>query len=89
VNEETKHFDCRNFAPVDVAKGICHRKKELILMDGPSCENFLKLPKCKFCQNFTSGEEQYLGRCNLSNPPVITYPDLVGVTCEDFTWRET
>jgi 4-hydroxyphenylacetate decarboxylase small subunit len=89
MDEEHKHLDCHNFAPIDVAKGICHRRKELILADECSCEKFLRMPKCKYCQNYTSGEDQYLGSCNILNPPVMTYPDLVSVTCENFVWRET
>ena len=88
MNNSYKHSDCRNFAPVDVAKGICHRKKELILADGDLCENFIELPKCKHCQNYLPGGEEYLGLCNASQPAVMAYPDLISVTCEYFAWRE-
>ena len=36
------HLDCRNYAPLDVAKGMCHVRKEIILADGKSCEMFEK-----------------------------------------------
>jgi 4-hydroxyphenylacetate decarboxylase small subunit len=84
-----KHLDCRNFAPVDVAKGICHVKKQLILADGESCETFNKLPKCKHCQNYTPGEQGYIGICEISSTRPMTYPDLIAVTCEYFGWQST
>jgi len=84
-----RHLDCRNYAPVDVAKGICHVKKQIILADDESCETFEKLPKCKHCAKYTPGEEEHLGTCAVSPTQHMTYPDLIGVTCEWFTWRET
>jgi 4-hydroxyphenylacetate decarboxylase small subunit len=83
-----KHLDCRNFAPVDVAKGICHIRKQMTLADGESCELFERLPKCKHCANYTPGEEEYLGICKASTGRPMTYPDLSGVTCEWFTWKD-
>ncbi len=78
-----KHMDCRNFAAVDVAKGICHRTKELIAADGDHCEHHVPIPKCKFCTYFTLTEE-YLGTCNAVAGKPMTYPDLITVTCEMF-----
>ncbi len=88
MEQGMKHLDCRNFAPVDVAKGICHVKKQLILADGESCETFQKLPKCKHCQSYLPGDQAYIGACAASSPHPMTYPDLAAVTCEDFAWRE-
>ncbi len=79
-----RHMDCRNFAAVDVAKGICHRTKEMVLADGDHCEHFTAVPKCKFCDHFTAGEQQ-LGTCNASPRKPMAYPDLIAVTCEMFT----
>jgi 4-hydroxyphenylacetate decarboxylase small subunit len=87
MEERLKHLDCRNFALVDVAKGICHLKKQLLLADGESCETFQKLPKCKHCQNYAAGEQRYIGICGASISRPMTYPDLVAVTCEQFAWR--
>ncbi len=78
-----KHLDCRNFAAVDVAKGICHRTKGLILADGDHCEHFAAIQKCKFCSRFTA-TEQYLGTCGADPSKPMTYPDLITVTCEMF-----
>ena len=81
-----EHKDCRNYAPIDVAKGICHVRKEIILADGTSCESFERLPKCKHCQHYVPGSEAHLGTCQAETTRPMTYPDLIGVTCEWFTW---
>jgi len=78
-----KHMDCRNFAAVDVAKGICHRTKELVLADAEHCEHFIATQKCKFCDHFVAGD-QYLGTCNAVPTRPMTYPDLITITCEMF-----
>ena len=87
MEQRLKHLDCRNFAPVDVAKGICHVKKQLILADGESCETFQKLPKCKHCQNYVPGEQGYIGICEASVARPMAYPDLIAVTCDHFAWQ--
>lgn len=83
-----KNQDCRNYAPVDVVKGICHVRKETVFADGESCELFEKLPKCKHCQKYTPGKEEYIGLCEASPTKPMTYPDLTSVTCEHFTWKK-
>ncbi len=84
MNTVLKHLDCRNFAAVDVARGICHRTKELIAADGEPCEHFVAIAKCKFCDHFAPSQE-YLGTCKAAPQKPITYPDLIAVTCEMFT----
>jgi 4-hydroxyphenylacetate decarboxylase small subunit len=84
MNTVMKHMDCRNFAALDVAKGICHRTKELVLADAEHCEHFVATQKCKFCDHFVAGD-QYLGTCNAVSSKPMTYPDLITVTCEMFT----
>ena len=79
-----KHMDCRNFAAVDVAKGICHRTKKLVLADAERCEHCVSTQKCKFCLHFVAAE-QYLGTCNAVPEQPMTYPDLITVTCEKST----
>ena len=81
-----KHMDCRNFAALDVAQGICHRTKELVLADGERCEHCVAMPKCKFCAHFAE-TEQYLGLCNAIRNKPVTYPDLIAVTCDMFVGR--
>lgn len=82
--ELSRHCDCRNYAPVDVIKGICHRTKDLILGDEEQCPEFVQLSKCKFCGNFTSSKEEYMGICNAEPAKPWTYPDLIAVTCNSF-----
>lgn len=81
---ECKHSDCRNYAPVDVAKGICHRTKDLVLADGNHCEQFTATQKCKFCSHYTAGTERFIGICEAARTRPMTYPDLTTVTCEQF-----
>lgn len=88
MNVVMKHMDCRNFAAVDVAKGICHRTKELASADGDHCDHFVAIQKCKFCAHFTSSD-QYLGTCNAVTGKPVTYPDLIAVTCEMFAATQT
>lgn len=83
-----KHLDCRNYAPVDVVKGICHLTKEAVLGDEEQCDKFEKIPKCKFCDNFIPGGKEQLGSCGAEPSKPMTYPDLVGVTCGQFSWKK-
>ena len=83
MEENLKHMDCRNYAAVDVANGICHRTKELVLADGDHCEYFVATQKCKFCLHFVAGH-QYLGTCDATSSKLMAYPDLITVTCENF-----
>ncbi len=79
------HRDCRNFAPVDVAKGICHRTKEMIPADGEPCREFDRIPKCRWCRNFQADPDTVeMGTCAacVGTPGFMAYPDMVAVTCE-------
>jgi 4-hydroxyphenylacetate decarboxylase small subunit len=79
------HRDCRNFAPVDVAKGICHRTKEMIPADGEACRDFDRIPKCRWCANFQADPGTVeMGTCGASagTSQFMAYPDMVAVTCE-------
>lgn len=84
MQNNLKHMDCRNYAAVDVAKGICHRTKELVLADADHCEHFAATQKCKFCNHFIAGHP-YLGTCDAIPSKPMTYPDLIAVTCENFS----
>ena len=44
MTQPAKNVECRNYAPVDVVKGICHRRKQMVLADDPCCENFQPVP---------------------------------------------
>ncbi len=86
MNNNLKHMDCRNYASLDVAKGVCHRTKELVLADGDHCDFFVATEKCKFCGHFAATTE-YLGTCDAVAGKPTTYPDLITVTCENFVRR--
>jgi 4-hydroxyphenylacetate decarboxylase small subunit len=79
-----RHCDCRNYAPVDVVKGICHRTKELVMGDDAQCDQFALLSKCRFCSHFTAAKEEFMGTCGAEPARPWTYPDLVTVTCSSF-----
>ena len=76
-----RHCDCRNYAPIDVVKGICHRTKDLIHGDDPHCEHYVALAKCRNCLQYSASEEEFLGVCNAEAEKPWTYPDLIAITC--------
>ena len=81
------HRDCRNFAPVDVSKGICHRTKDIVLADTEQCSEFERLPKCNNCKQFACVQgELEMGTCLASaqEPKFFAYPDMVAVTCAQY-----
>ena len=81
------HADCRNFAAVDVAKGICHRTKDLILADGEACEHHAQMARCKFCQSFAPSSGEFIGTCTAGPSRPMAYPELSAVTCAYFVAR--
>jgi len=81
------HMDCRNYAPIDVVKGICHRSKALVHADDAGCPSFDRLPRCGVCSLYCAGDERYLGICGATQERPMTYPGLAAVTCDRFEWR--
>lgn len=77
------HNDCRNFCSMDVAKGICRRTGNMVLIDSDSCSSYKQLPKCKFCTNYEAAEEG-LGICKGEKNQPWAYPEMIAVTCEMF-----
>lgn len=77
------HNDCRNFCAVDVAKGICRRTNEMVLIDTPACDAFQALPKCKFCAEY-AGNGNGIGKCKAESDEPWAYPEMIAVTCEWF-----
>jgi hypothetical protein len=84
---EQRHRDCRNLAVVDVAKGICHRTKLLVVADGTACECFELLPRCHLCGLFEQAPDPFLGTCTAVPSRPMAYPDLIAVTCEHYRPR--
>ena len=78
------HRDCRNFAAIDVSKGICHRTKELVPADGEPCTECVPLRKCSNCLEFSATPGLIeMGVCGASRtePKFFAYPDMVATTC--------
>ena len=84
------HRDCRNFAPIDVVKGLCHHSKAMVAADEPACAQCLLLPKCHHCSHYAADEKSSgLGGCRASDPsrPFMAYADMAAIHCEDYLPR--
>ncbi|MEE8593077.1 MAG: 4-hydroxyphenylacetate decarboxylase small subunit [Candidatus Bipolaricaulota bacterium] len=88
MSTSPKHLDCRNYAAVDVVKGICHRTKGIMLADDDACESFELQPRCRDCRLYTPGDEEFIGTCGATTDHPMTYPDLVAMMCEWFVWKD-
>jgi len=78
------HIDCEEYLAIDVFKGFCRAKKTEVLADEASCDDFVQVMKCAFCKKFKPTDE-HLGLCM---DKVVTYPDLLAKTCDDFEWKD-
>ncbi len=76
--------DCRDFCSIDVAKGICHKTQEVVLIDSTACSEYVQLPKCKFCAHYSTGDQEGIGVCNAEVGHPWAYPEMIAVTCEMF-----
>jgi hypothetical protein len=74
--------DTRNFAPVDVTKGVDLITKEVVAGDDPAPADYEKMPKCKFCKNYTETETN-IGICeaSMNDPKFMAYGDMPAITC--------
>jgi len=80
-----RHLDCRNYAPVDVVRGICHRTKDPVMADEVTCGEWEMLPKCKFCDHFAAGADPNLGACRAeAGREFMAYPEMAAVQCRWF-----
>jgi 4-hydroxyphenylacetate decarboxylase small subunit len=79
-----QHCDCQNFCSIDVAKGLCRRTGERVLVDGAACDCYVQLPKCKFCAHYAPGEQAGLGICGAEPDLPWAYPEMMAVTCALF-----
>jgi hypothetical protein len=78
------HRECRNLAAVDVAKGVCHRTKLLVLGDEAACEHFEQVPRCGVCAAYEPSTDPFVGACRAVPTRPMTYPDLLAITCAHF-----
>ncbi len=76
-------YDCKYHLPVDVFKGICKLTKATVQPGSTSCNDFERIPKCRFCSKFTPDKE-FLGKCNET---VLAYPDMIAINCTTFEWH--
>lgn len=74
--------NCQYYLPVDVFKGSCKLTKEPVVPEDKSCDKFVRIPKCRFCSNYTP-ETEFLGKCQ---GKVLAYPDMIAVNCSLFEW---
>ena len=84
VNTKANHSDCRNFIPVDVAKGYCNLLKSNVLVDSSVCSNFFQIAKCKVCAQFGKPDEKGFGHCNGFNDDYWSFGELKATNCEMF-----
>jgi len=85
MNVEQPHRDCRNFAPLDVVKGICHLTEEIILAGTPSCFRFERLPRCHSCSHYkTDGVTMGVGECGASPQAFMAYGEMAASTCASY-----
>ena len=85
-DRNNNHRDCGNYAPVDAAKGVCHRTKEIIPADDSACAAFAALPKCAACSNYLPSEKDGLtGVCKASKNGFMAYAGMAAVTCENYS----
>ena len=87
------HRDCRNYAPVDVVKGICHISNRMVAADEAVCSCFEKMRKCRDCSQYTPDLKiAEIGVCLLlasgRRESFMAYADLSAVTCTSFTERK-
>lgn len=80
----TKHSDCTNFSPIDVAKGICRLCNELIFIDTDTCGSFDRLPKCNNCSNFKEPNTDDIGTCEGFKKTYWTHGELNAMSCEGY-----
>jgi len=80
--EKLAYKDTRNFAPIDVTKGMDLISKQVVMADAQAPEGTEIMPKCKFCKNFKE-TDSFMGICqaSMNEPKFIAYPDMVAITC--------
>jgi 4-hydroxyphenylacetate decarboxylase small subunit len=83
--ESSAHRDCRNFAPLDVAKGICHLTGDVVTADDRCCPNLALLERCRICMHFAPDEGNVsLGICLASRNRFMAYGEMTSLTCENY-----
>ena len=87
MNRNLKNRHCRNYEPIDYDKGFCHFHQETVLAEGDTCQYFNRLPRCQNCRNFEGSVAGHLGMCHAFPDNPMTFPDMLGATCDHFEWQ--
>jgi len=75
------HRNCSFYAPVDAAKGICHKTKQEIAADAACCPQFSPAPKCGNCKNYVPDANPLTGVCKASEPGFFAYSGMSASSC--------
>jgi hypothetical protein len=82
------HRGCRNFAPVDAVKGICHITKKKVKAEGKKCKYYTQMPKCINCKNYSpDSNNKNIGICEISKNKFMAYGSMTAVTCKSYISR--
>lgn len=83
--EKLTYRDARNYAPIDVTKGMDLLTKKIVLADEEAPKGYERTEKCKFCKKFKE-TDTFIGTCeaSMSEPKFIAYPDMIATTCNMF-----
>ncbi|WZL73278.1 4-hydroxyphenylacetate decarboxylase small subunit [Clostridiaceae bacterium 35-E11] len=82
-----KHSDCVNFAPVDVAKGICRVSNNSVFTDTDICPNYEAIKKCSNCAHFVNPSQENIGTCLGLEKEAWAYGELTAITCEGYKMK--
>ncbi len=80
-----EYRDTREFVPVDADKGLDRLTGKMVQADAVAPEGYTRLPKCKFCQNYSESEAN-MGICqgSMQEGKFMAYGDMTAVTCGMF-----
>jgi hypothetical protein len=83
--EQITYRNARDYAPIDVRKGIDLITKKIVSADALAPKGYKPLSKCRICKNYQPDDE-FTGVCNASahEPKFMAYADMCAVTCEKF-----
>lgn len=82
--KKLQYKDTRNYASIDVIKGIDLLTGKKVLADDLAPEGYEAMPKCKFCKNYKV-KDNYLGTCGCSTNGFMAYGEMKATTCQSFT----
>lgn len=85
MKRSSAHRNCSFYAPVDAAKGICHKTKQLVQADSAACKSFAAALKCSNCKNYAADAANPLtGVCKAAKDGFFAYADMSAGTCKTY-----